>query len=213
MLPLKCHHHLWLTNLIYLTFPWKQGLSVTQLPEDAPHRPHVHCLTIGSPEKEAKYYSCGECQWLVTTLSIRWREWWWWKWERGWWGWKWSHQYEEEIIMRGMVMGATLWEVVVQSNKMMASAFLMEMIVQKMVISERTALRSLVRNGERSGSREAEERWCWRERVFEWAAFKRCLNKCSRAFTKSGYSSEARWRSAVFELEWTFNAAKASQTI
>lgn len=49
----------------------------------------------------------------------------------------------------------------------------------------------------------AEERWCWRERVFEWAAFKRCLNKCSRAFTKSGCSSKARWRSAVFEIERT----------
>lgn len=85
----------------------------------------------------------------------------------------------------------------------------MEKLIKKMVISEGRELRSLVRNGERSGSREAEERWCWRERVFEWAAFKRCLNKCSRAFTKSGYRTEARWRSAVSKLEWTLNAAKA----
>lgn len=67
----------------------------------------------------------------------------------------------------------------------------METLIKKMVISEGTELRSMVRNGERSGSREAEELWCWRERVFEWVAFKRRLNKCSRAFTKSGYSSEA----------------------
>lgn len=81
----------------------------------------------------------------------------------------------------------------VSKIKMTDAAFLMEtLIIKKMVISEGAELRSLVRNGERSGSREAEERWCWRERVFEWAAFKRCLNKCSRAFTKSGYSSEAR---------------------
>lgn len=80
----------------------------------------------------------------------------------------------------------------VQQTIMMDAAYLIEMLVKKMVILKGTALRSLVRNGERSGSREAEERWCWRERVFEWAAFKRCLNKCSRAFTKSGYSSEAR---------------------
>ena len=68
---------------------------------------------------------------------------------------------------------------------------LKETLIKKMVISEGMELKSLVRNGKRSGSREAEEQWCWRERVFEWAAFKRCLNKCSRAFTKSGYSSEA----------------------
>lgn len=58
----------------------------------------------------------------------------------------------------------------------------------------------------------AEERWCCWERVFEWAAFKRCLNKCSRAFTKSGYSGEARWHSAFSELERTLGAAKASET-
>lgn len=59
----------------------------------------------------------------------------------------------------------------------------------------------------------AEERWCCRERVFEWVAFKRCLNKCSRAFTKSGYSGEARRCSAVSELKWTFSAAEASGRI
>lgn len=38
----------------------------------------------------------------------------------------------------------------------------------------------------------AGEHWCWRERVFEWVAFKHSLDKCFRAFTKSGYSSAAR---------------------
>ena len=118
-----------------------------------------------------------------------------------------------EMIVKVTSLGVRLFEVVitVQQRRAMDALFLMEMLIKKMVISEDTALRSLVRNGERSGSRDAEERWCWRERVFEWAAFKHCLNKCSRAFTKSGYSSEARWRSAVSELEWTFNAAKASK--
>lgn len=41
-----------LIYLIYLTFSWEQGLSITQLTEDTPHRPHVHCLSIRSTEKE-----------------------------------------------------------------------------------------------------------------------------------------------------------------
>lgn len=37
------------THLIDLTFPWEQRLSVTQLPEDTPHRPHVHRLPVRRP--------------------------------------------------------------------------------------------------------------------------------------------------------------------
>lgn len=48
------------TNLIYLTLSWEQGLSVTQLPEDTPNWPHVHCLSVGSPEKHRNYYLCGK---------------------------------------------------------------------------------------------------------------------------------------------------------
>lgn len=92
---------------------------------------------------------------------------------------------EEEMIMRMVVVMGLIVAA-------MHAPFLMKMLTRKMVNSEGMELKSLVRNGERSGSREAEERWCCRERVFEWVAFKHCLNKCSRAFTKSGYSSEAR---------------------
>lgn len=161
------YHYLGLTNLIYLTFSWKQGLPVTQLPEDTPHRPHVHCLSIGSPEMDRereRHKILFMWRMSMTTLSNRW-QWWWWK-----------------MRMIGRKMKSPKQRDCENDGDGCC-------VSKKMVISEGMELRSLVKNGERSGSREAEERWCWRERVFEWAAFKRCLNKCSRAFTKSGYSS------------------------
>lgn len=39
-------------HLIYLALSREQGLSVTQLAEDTPHRPHVYRLSVGSSEEE-----------------------------------------------------------------------------------------------------------------------------------------------------------------
>lgn len=52
------------------------------------------------------------------------------------------------------------WKSLVKLNKAMQFMFLVEMLIKIMVIPDRGELRSLVRNGERSGSREAKERWC-----------------------------------------------------
>lgn len=48
--------------------------------------------------------------------------------------------------------------VMLQESKIMDA----ETLIKKMVISEGTKLGNLVRNGKRSGSREAQERW-WLE--------------------------------------------------
>lgn len=56
-----------------------------------------------------------------------------------------------------MMMGVTILSVVAQESKTTDVVLLKETLIKKMVISEGMELRSLVRNGERSGSREAEE--------------------------------------------------------
>ena len=61
-------------QLIYLTFPRKEWLSITQFSHDAPYGPYVHCFAVGCPDSKRKhgvrvfYYSV-RC--IIIMLKLR----------------------------------------------------------------------------------------------------------------------------------------------